>query len=44
MQMFMTGVSGVPLSETLEIIRFLEAANVSRETGETVRLDGYNMA
>ncbi|MEJ9216877.1 Gfo/Idh/MocA family oxidoreductase [Paenibacillus glucanolyticus] len=44
MQMFTTGVSGVPLSETLEIIRFLEAANVSRETGETVRLDGYNMA
>ncbi|MGE7823166.1 Gfo/Idh/MocA family protein [Paenibacillus sp. NPDC093718] len=39
MKMFTTGVSDVPLSETLEIIRFLEAANVSRETGETVRLD-----
>lgn len=39
MNMFATGVSDVPLSETLEIIRFLEAANVSRETGETLRLD-----
>ncbi|KOR90148.1 Gfo/Idh/MocA family protein [Paenibacillus solani] len=39
MQMFTTGVSDVPLEETLELIRFLEAANVSRETGETLRLN-----
>lgn len=39
MKMFTTGVSDVPVAETLEIIRFLEAANVSRETGESVRLD-----
>ena len=39
MKMFTTGVSDVPLSETLEIIQFLEVANVSRKTGETVRVD-----
>ncbi|WP_338042289.1 Gfo/Idh/MocA family protein [Paenibacillus alba] len=38
MQMFATGEPDVAASETLEIIRFLEAANESRETGLTVQL------
>ncbi|WP_103106169.1 Gfo/Idh/MocA family protein [Brevibacillus reuszeri] len=35
---FKTGVSPVPLDETLAIMRFLEAANESRLRGGTVRL------
>lgn len=42
MEMFTTGVSDVPLEETLELILFLEAANISRESGETLRLDKIN--
>jgi len=38
MQMFATGTPDIEASETLEIIRFLEAANESRETGLTVKL------
>ncbi|MDF2724605.1 MAG: oxidoreductase [Paenibacillus sp.] len=38
MEMFRTGKPGVPSSETLELIRFIEAANESRRTGQTVRL------
>lgn len=38
MRMFETGVSPVPMEVTLEIIRFLEAANESRKTGETIEL------
>ncbi len=36
--MFATGRPAVPVEETLEIIRFIEAANASRETGQPVRL------
>ncbi|MFI8687573.1 Gfo/Idh/MocA family protein [Rossellomorea sp. NPDC077527] len=36
MDFFQDGVSRVPLSETLEIIRFIEAANESRITGRPV--------
>lgn len=39
MAMFRTGMSPLPASETLEVIRFLEAANESRATGRTVYLD-----
>ena len=35
---FRTGESPVPISESVEIIRFLEAANESRETGLRVTL------
>lgn len=38
MTMFREGQSRLPLTETLEIIRFLEAANESRETGLSVKL------
>ncbi|MDO3679638.1 Gfo/Idh/MocA family protein [Paenibacillus ehimensis] len=38
MKMFKSGVPGIPLTETLEIIRFLEAANESRGTGRRVKL------
>lgn len=38
MTMFETGVPPVGMDTTLEIIRFLEAANESRETGKTVVL------
>lgn len=37
-RLFQTGKPGVALEETLEIIRFIEAANESRSTGKTVRL------
>ncbi|MCC2685928.1 MAG: oxidoreductase domain protein, partial [Paenibacillaceae bacterium] len=37
-EMFRTGVSPLPMNETLQVIRFIEAANESRLTGETVRL------
>ncbi|OCA85870.1 oxidoreductase [Bacillus sp. FJAT-27225] len=33
---FKTGISAVPLEETMEMIRFIEAANESRETGKKV--------
>lgn len=33
---FQTGESPIEMSETIEIIRFIEAANESRETGEAV--------
>lgn len=39
LDMFRTGVPPLPASETLEVIRFLEAANESRKTGRTVYLD-----
>lgn len=38
MEMFRTGRPAIDLRETAEIIRFLEAANESARTGETVRL------
>jgi predicted dehydrogenase len=38
MNLFLHGQGSIDPSETLEIIRFLEAANESRETGKTVRL------
>lgn len=38
MEMFRTGVPTLAMEETLEVIRFIEAANESRETGRTVRL------
>lgn len=38
MRMFETGVPAVPLEATLEVIRFIEAANESRKTGDTVDL------
>lgn len=38
MKMFQTGEPSIELEETLEIIRFIEAANESRETGKTVVL------
>ena len=38
MEMFRTGRPAIDLKETHEIIRFLEAANESGRTGETVRL------
>jgi predicted dehydrogenase len=36
--MFASGKSPVDIEETLELIRFIEAANRSRETGKTVSL------
>lgn len=36
--MFNTGAAPIDADETVEIIRFIEAANESRETGKTVRL------
>ncbi|MFS0726618.1 Gfo/Idh/MocA family protein [Paenibacillus sp. 1P07SE] len=44
MAMFETGEPGVPVRETVEIVRFIEAANRSRETGQTVRLDEVRSA
>lgn len=38
MAMIATGKPGIRPEETAEIIRFIEAANESRQTGETVRL------
>ncbi|MDD9267746.1 Gfo/Idh/MocA family protein [Paenibacillus sp. GCM10023248] len=38
MRMFQTGTPGIDPQETVEIIRFLEAANESRTTGNTVLL------
>lgn len=35
---FQTGISPVPLHETLEIVRFIECANLSRTTGHAVSL------
>lgn len=37
--MFQTGAAPIDMTETLEVIAFLEAANESRETGRTVKLD-----
>lgn len=39
MTMFRTGVTTLPIDETLEIVRFIEAANRSCESGAAVRLD-----
>lgn len=36
MTLFHTGVSSVPIEETIEIVRFIEAANLSRATGAPV--------
>ncbi|WP_331281049.1 Gfo/Idh/MocA family protein [Bacillus sp. EB01] len=33
---FQTGIPAVPLDETVEVIRFIEAANESRKTGKTM--------
>ncbi|CAG7645778.1 hypothetical protein PAESOLCIP111_05020 [Paenibacillus solanacearum] len=38
MDMFRTGQPGIDLDETVEIIRFMEAANESRSTGKRVAL------
>lgn len=38
MPFFQTGQAAVPIEETLEIIRFIEAANQARESGEKVEL------
>ncbi|RED34914.1 Gfo/Idh/MocA family protein [Paenibacillus sp. VMFN-D1] len=38
-RMFQTGAAPIDMTETLEVIAFLEAANESRETGRTVKLD-----
>lgn len=38
MAMFQTGIAQIAVEETLEIIRFLEAANESRTTGKPVML------
>ncbi|WP_145027104.1 Gfo/Idh/MocA family protein [Paenibacillus sp. Y412MC10] len=38
-RMFQTGAAPIDMMETLEVIAFLEAANESRETGRTVKLD-----
>ncbi len=38
MEMFRTGQPQIPAEETLAIIRFIEAANTSRETGQVVSL------
>jgi len=38
LQFFKTGVSPVPAGEMMEVIRFVEAANESRATGQTVAL------
>ncbi|OMF22081.1 oxidoreductase [Paenibacillus sp. FSL H8-0548] len=38
MAMFRTGIPAVDMSITLQIIRFIEAANESRETGKSVTL------
>lgn len=37
--MFQTGIPEVSMKETVEIIRFIEAANTSRANGTTVRMD-----
>lgn len=38
MTMFRTGEPSIRLEETIEIVRFIEAANESRETGKTIVL------
>lgn len=38
MAFFTTGQPTIPIEETVEVIRFIEAANESRETGNTVQL------
>ena len=38
MPFFQGGKADVPIEETLEIVRFIEAANQARESGETVEL------
>ncbi|WP_019536296.1 Gfo/Idh/MocA family protein [Paenibacillus ginsengihumi] len=38
MKMFRTGQPGLLLTETMEVIRFLEAANESRTTGRRIKL------
>jgi predicted dehydrogenase len=38
LEMFETGIAPVPAQETIEIIRFIEAANESRTSGKTVTL------
>lgn len=38
MTLFRTGVSPIPIEETLEIVRFIEAANKSRGSGAVVKL------
>ncbi|MGG1575260.1 Gfo/Idh/MocA family protein, partial [Fictibacillus sp. NRS-1165] len=43
MKMFTTGESPVGMDESMEVIRFIEAANESRQTGKTVLL-GERMA
>ncbi|SFD76791.1 Predicted dehydrogenase [Bacillus sp. OV194] len=43
MKMFLTGAPPVGMEESMELIRFIEAANESRQTGKTVQL-GERMA
>ena len=38
MKMFQEGSVPIDLEESYEVIRFIEAANESRETGKTVKL------
>lgn len=38
MRLFRTGVPSIDIEETIEMMRFIEAANESRETGKTVLL------
>lgn len=38
LQLFQGGAANPPLEESLEIVRFIEAANESRQSGETVNL------
>ncbi|WP_226675773.1 Gfo/Idh/MocA family protein [Rossellomorea aquimaris] len=38
MEFFQAGISRVPCNETLEVIRFIEGANESRETGRPVSI------
>ncbi len=40
LEFFTTGVAAVDVNETLETIRFMEAANASRATGKAVPLQG----
>lgn len=38
MEMFQTGVAPIPIEESLELIRFIEASNESAETGRPMKL------
>lgn len=40
MDVFRTGKSPIELEETIEVVRFIEAANLSRSSGRTIKLSG----